>query len=183
MEKEINSEDKRRIYKRMIMMVVALSLLTGAILICLSRPLISGKTMVLSTRPVDPFDIMRGQYITIRYEIGVIPSIPEANVGDTVYVALKEDADGVWKYDKAYLNMPSGGDFIQGKISGYNGNKDMSLTYGIEQYFFERGASFSARNMRIQVKVGSDGQARISKLLDEEGNPLKIQYRDVSIQS
>ena len=58
----------------------------------------------------------------------------------------------------------------------------MRIEYGIEQFFFERGAKFSMRNITVEVKISNSGQARISKIL-QNGEPLEIEYKDVGFAS
>ncbi|MFH1181964.1 MAG: GDYXXLXY domain-containing protein [Candidatus Woesearchaeota archaeon] len=161
-------------YKRLIVILIILVGIACSFIFYLSFPLISGKTMTLATRPVDPFDVFRGQYMAITYEISTIPSIEAAREGDTVYVVLQEDSAGIWRYLAAYLDKPQSGDFIRGEINSIHGGR-MSVEYGIEQFFFERDARISAANMTVVAKVSSSGQARISKLLSN-GKQLEIDY-------
>jgi len=76
MEKEPNRKSKNS--KQYIRLAIALAVIFGiiiAFLLYVSWPLIVGESIILDTRPVDPFDPLRGQYFTIRYEIGTIPII------------------------------------------------------------------------------------------------------------
>lgn len=153
-------------------------------IIYLSWPLLTGKTHILSTQPIDPFDVLMGQYISISYEINRISNttgISESNVGDYVYAVLEKDSSGISRPKKAVLEKPAEGDFIRGKIIDVYGST-ARVEYGIEQFFFERGAEFSMRNITVEVKISSSGQARISKLL-QDGKPLEIKYREVGIAS
>lgn len=185
MEKEIDSQGKRRAYARnqILRLAIALLVLLGIVItfiLYLSWPLLTGTTAVLATMPIDPFDILRGQYLTIRYEISQIPIIEEANEGDTAYIQLTEDSSQIWRYKKASLIKPEGV-FIKGKIiSKQTGT--MRIEYGIEQYFFEKDAHIETRNMTVKVKISSSGQARILELL-QDGKPLEIRYKNASITS
>ncbi len=190
MEKEIDSQGKRRAYARnqILRLAIALLVLLGIVItfiLYLSWPLLTGTTAVLATMPIDPFDILRGQYLTIRYEISQIPIIEEANEGDTAYIQLTEDSSQIWRYKKASLIKPEGV-FIKGKIiSKQTGTKQtgtMRIEYGIEQYFFEKDAHIETRNMTVKVKISSSGQARILELL-QDGKPLEIGYKNASITS
>ena len=58
----------------------------------------------------------------------------------------------------------------------------MRVEYGIEQYFFERNAEFSTRNMQVAVKVDSNGNARITRLM-QDGKPVVINYQNASLTS
>ena len=154
----------------------------GIAILILSWPLLTGKTHILATAPVDPFDILRGQYISIRYEISNIQNITdlsEDNLGNTIYTLLEKDASGISRYSGYSFSKPENGDFIKGKIKDVHGNS-ARVEYGIEQFFFERGAEFQTRNLTVEVKVSSSGTARISRLL-YNGEPIDVKYREISI--
>ena len=58
----------RREYKKLIATLGVICIIIGVFILYLAWPLMTGKTIVLATRPIDPFDIFRGQYIVINYE-------------------------------------------------------------------------------------------------------------------
>jgi len=176
MEKETDNAGKRQ-YKRLILFLVLLLGVAGAFILYAWWPLLTGKTIILATRPVDPFDLLQGQHIIINYEISNIPAIEGAGAGDTVYVILKEDAGGIWRYQSASLEPPKEGMFLRGTLVN-NGR----VEYGISKYFFEKDAQFPTRNITVEVKVGSSGDARISNLL-QNGKPIEVQYRNLRITS
>ena len=99
--------------------------------------------------------------------------------GMDAYIILKEDDSKVWRFQSASLTPPKTGDFIRGKVqSAYGGQ--LSLQYGIEQYFFERRAELPQGKLTVEVKVDSGGQARISQLLIE-GEPAQFNYQNFSL--
>jgi len=162
---KMHSKSKNKEYLKLAILLGVLFLILGGFLLYVSIPLLSTKTAVLATQPVDPFDLIRGQYIVIRYEIGSIPSIEGAEVEDNVYVSLMEDSNGTSRYKSASLDKPSKDDlFIRGQIKSISGD-NMRVEYGIEQYFFERGARFETRRMEVKVKLSGNGGARIVELL------------------
>lgn len=172
---------RKKEYAKLLIVLGVIILILGSFITYLSIPYFSQKSIILATEPVDPFDPLRGQYIIIGYEIGRIPKIPKANFGDKIYVSVIEDESGIWRYDSSSLSKPSSGDFIKGTIKSIPeyGN-EMSVEYGIEQYFFERGASFNTRGMNVEVKLSSSGRAVITRLLDEDLKPLEITYEEKS---
>lgn len=176
MEKEFNKGSYGK--NQSIRLIIALAfvvLVVFSLIFYLSLPLLTGKKIVLSTQPVDPFDILRGQYLTIGYQIGTIPAIDGAQTGDKVYVVLEENSTHIWQYKSASLSKPSDDStFIRGEVVNIWGEQ-MRIQYGIEQYFFERDAHIDTRNMTVEAKVGSSGQARIVQLL-QNNKPLKIEY-------
>lgn len=168
-------------YVRLLLSLIVIFIILINVILYLAWPLLTGTTVVLATRPVDPFDILRGQYITIRYEISSIPSISGAIEGETVYVSLREDNTGIWRYEGRSLTKPTKGAFIKGDIKRTTG-ENAFVEYGIEQYFFERGATIPQTNLTIEVKLSSSGHARISQLL-QHGKPLEIQYEEKGLAS
>jgi uncharacterized membrane-anchored protein len=166
---------------RLIIGLVVLLGIAGSFILYLSWPLITGKTVILATHPVDPFDILMGQYININYDISNIPAIENAKDGNEVYVVITEDKDNLWKYQEALLTIPQDQTFIRGKIKSIYGDQ-MRIEYGIEQYFFERNAQLPISNLTVEIKISNFGQARISKLL-HNGKPAEIEYKNVSITS
>lgn len=165
-------------YLRFGLLIVILLFVLGSFILYLSWPLLTGKTIVLATQPVDPFDPLRGQYIIIRYEISTISAPTDAKEGNTVYVSLTKDAEGISRYASASLSPPRDIIFIKGKIKNIYGS-EASVEYGIEQYFFERNAEFQTQGIQVEAKVASDGQARITQLL-RDGKPVEIKYQEKS---
>ena len=168
----------RREVLKLLLIVLVLLLVIGSFILYLSWPLLTGQTIVLALRPVDPFDPLRGQYIVLNYEISSLPALEGAQEGNTVYVLLKEDEQDIWRYQSASLSRPGKGIVIAGTVRSLSGNT-MNLNYGIEQYFFERHAQLPTQNLTVEVKVSADGNARISHLL-HNGKPAQIIYENKS---
>ena len=153
---------------------IAIALLLGIALLFilyLSWPQLTGTQVILATRPVDPFDPLRGQYMAINYEISRIPAISAAAQGSTVYVGIKPDEQGIWRMTQASLNPP-GGVFLRGKVE-YINNDQMSVRYGIEQYFTQRGITIPNNNITVHAAVASSGRASIISLL-HNNHPLDV---------
>jgi uncharacterized membrane-anchored protein len=175
---EINS--KKEVYKLIIILAI-LGLIGGGFLLYLSIPLLSDTSVILSTQPVDPFDPIRGQYMIISYEINSIPKLENAKNGNKIYVLLEEDENGISRYKSASFTKHKG-IFIKGEVTSVRENT-MRVKYGIEQYFFERGARFQTRINNVEVKLSSGGRSTISKILDENKEPVKITYRNITLTS
>ncbi|MSS75208.1 hypothetical protein EXS73_03305 [Candidatus Pacearchaeota archaeon] len=165
--------------KLIIGLVVLLGILAGFGLY-LGMPLLTGAEATLATQPIDPFDPLRGQYIIIRYEIGTLEK-ENVSIGNILYVSLKDDAEGIARLTKVSTEKPKSGLFIKGTVERVSGNQ-ATLQYGIEQYFFERGAQFSTQNVQVKVKIDSSGQARIKELV-RDGKPIEMSYRNISYKS
>lgn len=164
---------------RLALGLVFLCLIVVSMAMYLAMPLWFGTSMILATRPVDPFDVFRGQYISISYNLSSLPLIEGAQEGQGVYVSVAPDSHGIWQYESASLSQPESDKFILGQIRSIERGR-MDVMYGIEQYFFERGAQFSTVNMTVEVKVDSGGQARIHQLL-VNNKSVEMEYRDGGI--
>lgn len=144
-------------------------------------PLMTGDKIVLATQPVDPFDPFRGQYMTINYEISTLSDVDGFEAGDTVYVSLKEDDEGIWRKESVSRTKPHSGSFIKGKVTNLRGNT-VRVKYGIEQFFFERRAKLPTENITVEVSVAGSGRALLSQML-HNGEPIEIEYEEFDIKS
>lgn len=135
-------------------------------LLYLYWPLMTGTTVLLAIHPLDPFDPLRGQYMHINYEISTLKH--PFSEGETVYVSLAPDEEGIWRGQTVSKAHP-GGVAIKGRVRG----RSRRIAYGIEQFFFERNAHVPTRNISVEAKVSKGGRARIVHLL-QNGKPVKI---------
>jgi uncharacterized membrane-anchored protein len=168
-------------YKRLLIFLSVFLFILIVFILYAAWPIITGKTVILATMPIDPFDIFRGQYLAINYEISRIPVIEGINAGDTIYVALKKDENHTYRYAVASLKNNFKLNFepviIKGQVKSIWGG-NMNIEYGIEQYFFERNAWVSNRITNVEVKVDESGNARIIRLLNATLGPAEIKYSD-----
>lgn len=150
-----------------------------------------GTEVTLDTRPVDPRDFLRGDYVQLSYRISNIrldglAGTPSAGRDSPIYVKLAPNADGFYAAVSAHLAPVSLADrevLIRGRLTGgFNcGDKAFCQTadvaYGIERYFVPEGegrAIESARNegkVAVVAAVTSDGRAAIKRLLID-GKPV-----------
>lgn len=139
--------------------------------------LATGRTALLETVPVDPRDLLRGDYVTLRYAINRLPrelfDPPiEAGVvyaGQEVYVVLEKQGDfftGV----RASLSEPEvqAGELI---IKGTARNSDdvehpapVEVEYGIEQYYVREGTGNPQGKLTVLVSVQYDGVPLIKEV-------------------
>jgi uncharacterized membrane-anchored protein len=148
----------------------------------------NGKEVLLKVEPVDPRDLLRGDYIRLGYEISRIPTKLIANIppgkltsDDTsIVVRLKKGADGYWGPTTTWLGKaptPAAADEadIVGHIAeGWDLGPDTTIApdYGIERFYLPEGEGMPIQNdMRvrpfgIRVALASDGTAQIKALMD-----------------
>jgi uncharacterized membrane-anchored protein len=139
-----------------------------------------GRTAVLRTVPVDPRDLFKGEYVTLRYEISTLDGtevnqgskryrlLGEISEGDTVYVALS-NIDG----DDFSLDVQTGEPsdrtdlFIKGQVDTRK-NDVLTVEYGIEQYFVSEGRGLEieqADDVNVRIKITRSGIAAIEAFI------------------
>ncbi|GES45554.1 membrane protein [Rhizobium dioscoreae] len=149
----------------------------------------SGVEILLKTAPVDPRDLLRGDYVTLNYDISRVPfstmveGPPKASrSGALLSVRLKKQDDGYWgivessfgkldpKPDTVVLkSLPV--DYVFYGDAADPSQAIVGVAYGIERYYVPEGQGHdieSARNanrVAIAARVSSDGVAHIRSLL------------------
>ncbi len=133
-----------------------------------------GRSVMLKIRPVDPYNILSGYYVTLNYEISNPSSFGESAGsyrGEQVYAILERRDDGLWRpvsLSKSYpANLPENRIAIRGRYSYWR------IEYGIEEFFIpetqraeiEQGLRKNPDQARVEVKVDSKGNAALVRLL------------------
>ncbi|MER8409965.1 GDYXXLXY domain-containing protein [Mesorhizobium sp. M1066] len=149
----------------------------------------NGKEVLLKIEPVDPRDLLRGDYIILGYDISRIPVKMIANIppdkfssDDTsIVVRLKKGSDGYWQPTTAWFGKapkPAAADEadILGHIAeGWDlRGEGMTIApdYGIERFYLPEGEGMAIQNdMRvrpfgIRLALAGDGTAQIKALVD-----------------
>jgi uncharacterized membrane-anchored protein len=102
-----------------------------------------GTRVLLETKPVDPRDFLRGDYVVLDYAIADVPDVlfPEETFpgdkwsGATVYVTLALDDAGIASAVGASLSRPESGLYIKGRREYYW----RSVDYGLGVYYVPEG--------------------------------------------
>jgi uncharacterized membrane-anchored protein len=146
-----------------------------------------GVEVTLQTRPVDPRDFLRGDYVVLSYDISQVPAGELKGKlerrGPTVFVKLAPKGDGFYGVVSAHLDpVPlSGGEIlIRGRVT--NGRwcttcENLLVHYGLEKYFVPEGEGRELERARNQQKlsvvaaVTASGRAAIKRLL-LDGKPV-----------
>ncbi|HEV2840473.1 MAG TPA: GDYXXLXY domain-containing protein [Chthoniobacterales bacterium] len=107
----------------MIFIVVALAQISvpASMIWKRQRTLREGRLWKFRTVPVDPVDAMRGRYLVLRFEAEEFPR-PErwpSAFEETVYVRLKEDANGFAAVDQMNDALGEGTDTVPARNLGY----------------------------------------------------------------
>jgi uncharacterized membrane-anchored protein len=149
---------------RITIIISILLALAGVFLLYAAWPLLTGKTIMLETKPIDSSNIIQNKYLRIEYNVNTIPKIPEAKIGQEVYISLEKSSKGYWEYHSASLEKPKEKEvFIIGKIILIDGN-NMNVQYGIEQYFLKPNSKIPSRTFQVEITISRDGRARIDDI-------------------
>lgn len=152
---------------RLFWIIVALQLLVLVGLVTMKeRTLASGTTVMLKTHPVDPVDVVRGNYVALTYDISSVQVEDPVKVGETVFVALYGGADGANTGTRAFTStrdIPDGQIFIQGTVEQASGSS-ATVRYGIETYYAP-----TERAQAIERELADGALALVA--LDENGRP------------
>ncbi|QOZ50298.1 GDYXXLXY domain-containing protein [Bradyrhizobium sp. CCBAU 53338] len=150
-----------------------------------------GTEVTLQTRPVDPRDLLRGDYVTLGYDItqlpaGALAGQPSAERNPIVFVKLAPDANGLYQavsVHAAPVAVTAPDVLIRGRVTYSCGSTGrtfcdrLTIRYGLENYFVPEGEGRKleqARNqqqLRVVAAVLPSGRAAIKRLL-LEGEPV-----------
>ena len=122
----------------------------------------TGRTVWLRTAPVDPRDVMRGDYVRLNYEMSRVPRplcrgvLAVTNApGETtprdvkVYALLREDEGGVVELTALSDKLPGDGLFIRGRTDrSWDGR--VAVRYGLEAFFMEQGKGLELEQSRLR---------------------------------
>jgi uncharacterized membrane-anchored protein len=150
----------------------------------------TGTEVTLQTRPVDPRDFLRGDYVVLNYGISAVSdgALSPATKGMLVFVKLEPGTDGFYKMVSVHKEpVPVTGNeiLLRGRVTGGSSCRDSSrafcgsvnLHYGLERYFVPQGEGKEIEKARNQGKVSvvaavaPDGRAAIKRLL-LDGKPV-----------
>lgn len=151
----------------------------------------SGTEVLLKTAPVDPRDLLRGDYVVLSYDISTIPAAlikgakPQAGSWTPVHVRISPGADGFWTVTEAsFESLPqqAGSVVLRSQpIEAYDWQwaegGTLFATYGIERYYVPDGEGRviedgrNDRRVSVAARVSQDGVAQIRALM-LDGEPL-----------
>jgi uncharacterized membrane-anchored protein len=168
--------------KILVILIACLWVAAAAGLIASKQQILkTGKTVVLETQPVDPRDLLRGDYVVLSYKIsrldlkGLKSEKQYYNNGEIVYVGLAPEGK-YWKAVYVSSKKPGNGVFIKGRsMRSYTGI--LQATYGLESYFvpedtgreLERGTRRGGReSLVVEAAVDAEGNALIKRVYLEK---------------
>lgn len=151
----------------------------------------SGTEVLLKTAPVDPRDLLRGDYVILTYDISTISTTsvtgqkPETGDAERLHVRLKPGTDGYWIVSEASFDPLQAEEgsviLLSMPVTIYDwewqnaGN--LTVSYGIERYYVPEGEGKPIEDGRNQgrvsvaVRISDTGQGQIRALM-LDGEPL-----------
>jgi len=129
----------------------------------------TGERVLLRTAPVDPRDIFRGDYVSLRYDISTLDLDGLGAKGsfkpnERVYVLLEKTQDGVFSAVSVSRGLPSGKRFIQGRVAYERMLSKWEVTL--------RDDSDNLHELKPRWFENIKREDRITFCLDEKGNVL-----------
>jgi uncharacterized membrane-anchored protein len=165
--------------------------LLGWIIVDRANLLRSGQEIRLAVVPVDPHDLFRGDFVTLRYDISTLHNNTldgddDFTWQDPIYVTLTQDAAGAWAASAITHAPPASGLYLAGTIddvtdesgpcAGAATCQRYTVAYNLEQFFVPEGTGRELELLRneqkiaVDVAVGANGRAALKRLL-VDGTP------------
>jgi uncharacterized membrane-anchored protein len=161
------------------LLILILALQTAWILgtvVIQERALTSGKLVMLETRPVDPRDLLRGDYLILNYKVSDVPlalfAPPQTSglpPGRTVYVALEPRGQfyEAVRASTGPIEPAAEQVVLKGRTQPWWGGSIQTNThvvYGLERYYVREGTGNPRGKITVQVAVPASGQGSIKQV-------------------
>ncbi len=131
---------------------------------------VTGREILLKTVPVDPRDLLRGDYVILNYEIAQIPK-RRFSYNSTVYVALNTTKDNIAYVKYISYEKPKDDLYLKGKVGKCNTSvpffkNGQCVNFGIESYFVKEGTGRKLENdlqkgALVKAAVNKNGYAKV----------------------
>lgn len=141
------------------------------------RALREGTVILLETRPVDPRDLLRGDYVILNYKISSIPTnlfspplMDTLHYGQTIWIALAPHGEfhQVTRASTERFEPRDGEVLVKGKghwwTGARNAEREVGVKYGLERYYVREGSGEPHGTLTVQAAVPASGRARIKQV-------------------
>ncbi|MBZ5758317.1 MULTISPECIES: GDYXXLXY domain-containing protein [unclassified Rhizobium] len=173
----------RRAYIAAIALALLQTVVIGTMIVSRATILRNGSEVLLKASPVDPRDLLRGDYVILNYDISNVPvstlvgERPPVAGEQTLSVRLTKQADGYWGIAESSfvpLAPKDGTVVLASKPFDYRPTADTAtirVDYGIESYYVPEGEGHRLEQaplggrMAISARVSPAGTAQIKALL------------------
>ena len=153
-------------------LIVLLMLVFGSFIVMSEYRLAEGEKIFLDTRPVDPRDLLRGDYVILEYtiesdsQVTTYISENELDAGERVYLVLEKDQDDFGRLARISTSKPKEELFISAMVleRGW-------VDIGVDKFFVPEGRGLEIERLRggadVLVSVGSSGSVAIVDVYHE----------------
>jgi len=159
-----------------------------------------GKAILLETQPVDPRDMLSGDYLMLRYKISDVPtnlfSPPvkkDLPYGTKIFVALAPGTNEFYVVTRASTNAlapSSGAEVVMSGKSTYawwNATNSIHVEYGIERYYVAEGTgnppvlrgNSGHGKLTARAIVPASGHAKLQQVF-LDGKPYEQAMKDTA---
>lgn len=132
-------------------------------------PIYFGKDIKVDVSLYDPRDFLRGNYVSLNYDFSRLQNgLDSENLkGNKIYAVLKEDENGIYKFQSHSLVKPKSGVFLAGRIPPYRN----SAIFGVEAFFLpvkkalDMEKSIRQNGAFAVISVMDNGKARVKDII------------------
>ncbi len=172
--------------KPILAVLAAQTLLLLALIAQQEYRLASPTTVLLETAPVDPRDLLRGDYVILNYKVSTLTSnlwdvSPAGKVsqGLPVFVSLEQRG----QFHEAVLLSAARPEpqpnrvVIQGRVQQSWNSQQVRVEYGLERYYVKEGTGNPRGKLTVEVAVGAEGKPVIKQVFID-GKPYAEAMRE-----
>lgn len=159
--------------KHFLAVLAAQTLLLLALIAQQEYRLAGPTTILLETAPVDPRDLLRGDYVILNYKISTLTNslwnaspAGQVSPGLPVFVSLEQRG----QFHEAVQISATRPDpvpnrvVIQGRIQSSWNSQQVRVEYGLERYYVQEGTGNPRGKLTVQVAVGAEGKPVIKQV-------------------
>jgi uncharacterized membrane-anchored protein len=171
-------ENKAPISKKALFVALALIVIFfgGAIAIN-EYTLVTGEDVYLETIPVDPRDILRGDFVILDYKISTDKQVQtfinnnQLEAGQEFYIVLSRDETDTARVQSVSFGKPYNELFIKAQV-GTEAWRRTQVELGIGKYFVPEGRGREVErlrgDLRVLVSIDSYGTAKIKDIYNKD---------------
>lgn len=135
-------------------------------------PLIIGKEVLLEINPIDPRDLLRGDYVILNYKISSSELCKQKYSDDKVIVILKTDENNIADIESIITNREKVKSDLKNRLYLKGTIKNYRIKYGIENYFVKEKTGKEIENKinskkksYAKVMISPFGSAKVKELI------------------
>ncbi|TCR92616.1 GDYXXLXY domain-containing protein [Rhizobium sp. BK376] len=185
----LDASRRRRAWIAAVVMAALQTIVIGYVIESRASILESGSEVLLKTAPVDPRDLLRGDYVTLNYDISRVPAstvvggMPTEAGEKTLWVRLQKQGDGFWGIaESSFSPLQSKPDTVLIESLPFNyypveADQSFQVDYGIERFYVPEGKGHDIETVRtdgrvsVAARISGGGEAQIRTLMID-GKPV-----------